>query len=97
MNLKPTNPSEMIGFVKGVIDAVCEINKDLECQLIVSETSLAFMVEVKYIYELDSEGEAKFKYADNSFKWLKSESTDVLNKYIAELIDELTSVEWVKL
>ena len=92
MNLKPNNPSEMIGFIKAVISLWSEIDKDLETQLIVSETDTAFIVDCKYIAELNDRGEAIFKEADMSFKWLKSESLNGLTKYIDELEHELNGV-----
>ncbi len=93
MNLKPTNPSEMIGFIKAVISLWSEIDKDLETQLVVSETEKAFIVDCTYIAELNKEGEAIRKEADMSFSWLKEgEELEQLNKYIADLENELSNV-----
>jgi hypothetical protein len=93
MKLKPTNPSEVLGFIKAMLFLGLEINQDLEAKIAVSETDTMFIVDCKYIAELNNHGEAIWKEADMSFSWLKSESLDKLNKYIADLENELTSVE----
>jgi hypothetical protein len=92
MKLKPTNPSELLGFIKAMLFLGSEIEQDLETKIVVSETDTLFDVECTYICEWNKEGEAVYKQADMSFTWLKSESLDKLNKYIADLENELTSV-----
>ena len=88
MNLKPQTPDQMYGFIQAMHFLDSKFDEDKDVALVVTESELSFNVTFSFVYA-EVGNEVKRKDANNSFTWLKSESLDVLNKYIQDCFDEI--------